>query len=120
MILLSKRIVLCENDKRKKKRKSENSRVLLTRLLSVSAHAAWADIATIAEVVSPKASDRAAFLEECKSGVFDDVGVAYRTFDSFKITGRIDKEVVGALPGLNFLCHNGEQAAVARGYLGDS
>lgn len=71
------------------------------------AHAAWADIATIAEVVSPKASDRAAFLEECKSGVFDDVGVAYRTFDSFKITGRIDKEVVGALPGLNFLCHNG-------------
>lgn len=51
---------------------------------------------------------RQAFLEECKRGAFDGVVAAYRTFDSFAITGKIDAEVVAALPRtLKFLAHNG-------------
>jgi glyoxylate reductase len=73
-----------------------------------SAHEAWADIATIATVYTPKSTSRAAFLQECASGAFDGCAVAYRTFDSFDITGRVDTELVSALPSsLRFICHNG-------------
>ncbi|PWW75695.1 hypothetical protein C7212DRAFT_352050 [Tuber magnatum] len=72
------------------------------------AHAYWNSLKDIAEIIVPKARDRAEFIEESKSGAFDDVLCAYRTFSSEAITGRIDEELVSALPkSLEFLCHNG-------------
>ncbi|KAJ6444847.1 glyoxylate reductase [Purpureocillium lavendulum] len=74
----------------------------------VHAHAAWASIADVAHVLRPQASNRADFIAECKSGALDGVIAAYRTFGSAKITGRIDGELLDALPkSFQFLCHNG-------------
>lgn len=74
-----------------------------------SAHVAWSTIADIAEIVQPEATNRPDFIAECKSGALDGVSVAYRTFDSANVTGRIDSELLDALPkSLKFLCHNGK------------
>lgn len=74
----------------------------------LSAHDAWATIASIAEVLTPKATNRDEFLQECKSGAFDGASVAYRTFDSVAVTGKIDSEVLNHMPkSLKFICHNG-------------
>lgn len=73
-----------------------------------SAHKAWSSIADLAEVLTPKSTERADFLAECAAGAFDGVAAAYRTFDSVSITGRVDAELLAALPAsLRFLCHNG-------------
>ena len=78
---------------------------------SYSAHSAWSEIASIADVVVPKSQNRHEFLEECKSGAFEGIGIAYRTFESVRITGRVDQELVKVLPqGLKFICHCGELA----------
>ncbi|KAK7723239.1 glyoxylate reductase [Diaporthe eres] len=62
----------------------------------------------LADIVVPKSTDRAGFLAEAASGAFDGCMVAYRTFGSVSITGRIDSELVLALPpSLSFICHNG-------------
>ncbi|KXH40192.1 D-isomer specific 2-hydroxyacid dehydrogenase [Colletotrichum simmondsii] len=72
------------------------------------AHDPWASLADVAEIIKPKATNRAEFLEECKSGVLDGVKAIYRTFASVHITGRIDAELVAALPSsVGFICHNG-------------
>lgn len=56
----------------------------------------------------PKSTDRADFLVEAASGAFDGCLVAYRTFGSVSITGRVDSELVLALPpSLKYICHNG-------------
>lgn len=50
-------------------------------------------------------------MKECRSGAFDKVVVAYRTFASVAITGLIDEELVQNLPtGLKFIAHNGLEA----------
>jgi glyoxylate reductase len=65
-------------------------------------------LSDIAELVTPKSTNRKDFIEECKSGAFDGVVVAFRTFESVHITGRIDKELVSNFPkSLKFLAHNG-------------
>ncbi|WYZ35285.1 hypothetical protein EsH8_I_001561 [Colletotrichum jinshuiense] len=72
------------------------------------AHDTWSDLGDIAEIIKPKATTRAEFLDECKSGALDGVVAIYRTFASVKITGRIDAELVAALPSsVGFICHNG-------------
>jgi len=77
-------------------------------IIAYSAHDTWSQIVAIADVLQPQARSRQEFIEECKSGAFDGVLVAYRTFDSCDITGRIDEEVVAVLPqSLSFICHNG-------------
>lgn len=59
-------------------------------------------------MVIPKATNRAEFIEECKSGILDGVDVAYRNFDSLELTGRIDAELLQVMPrSLKFICHNG-------------
>lgn len=74
----------------------------------ISAHSAWASVEEIADVLTPKSTNRADFLEEAASGAFDDCVAAYRTFDSFEVTGKIDGELLDALPrSLRFICHNG-------------
>ena len=62
----------------------------------------------IAEIITPNATNREEFLAECKSGRFDDVVAAYRTFPSVSITGIFDEELVQAIPkNWRFLAHNG-------------
>ena len=62
----------------------------------------------IADLITPKSTDRADFIKECQSGVFDGVVAAFRTFESAAITGRIDSELVANLPrSLKFIAHNG-------------
>ena len=78
----------------------------LTRLRS--AYSAWDGIAQIADIVTPQSTTRDGFLSEAASGAFDGASVAYRTFDSFSITGKVDAELLAALPSsLRFICHNG-------------
>lgn len=73
-----------------------------------SAGEAWAEIGKLADIVKPKSTNRASFLEEARSGAFDGCTVAYRTFESFDITGKVDEELLSALPqSLHFVCHNG-------------
>lgn len=80
----------------------------LTPPILASAHDAWKKIEEIAEVVEPKAIKRREFLDEAKSGAFDGVVAIYRTFASGLKTGRIDEEVLAALPeSLKFISHNG-------------
>ncbi|KAF4782173.1 D-isomer specific 2-hydroxyacid dehydrogenase [Colletotrichum scovillei] len=72
------------------------------------AHDTWASLADVAQIIKPKATNRAEFLEECKSGALDGVNAIYRTFASVHITGRIDAELIAALPSsVGFICHNG-------------
>ncbi|PGH00482.1 hypothetical protein AJ80_09173 [Polytolypa hystricis UAMH7299] len=72
------------------------------------AHQAWSGISDIADVIVPKAKNRKEFIEECKSGRFDNVVAAYRTFPSVDQTGLFDEELVKVLPtSLKFLAHCG-------------
>jgi hypothetical protein len=65
-------------------------------------------LSEIADLVAPSSTSREEFIEECKSGAFDGVVAAYRTFDSVTITGRIDSELLESLPkSLKFIAHNG-------------
>jgi D-3-phosphoglycerate dehydrogenase len=73
-----------------------------------SAHKDWSDLASIADVITPKSTNRADFIKESQGGAFDGVVAAYRTFQSVSITGLIDEELVSSLPkSLKYLSHNG-------------
>jgi hypothetical protein len=79
-----------------------------------SAHAAWASITELGEIIIPKSHGRSEFLDECKSGAFDGVTVAFRTFESFGTTGLIDEEIVSVLPkSLKYICHNGASRLIS-------
>jgi lactate dehydrogenase-like 2-hydroxyacid dehydrogenase len=77
----------------------------------------------MADVLTPQSTNRDDFLREAASGAFEGCVAAYRTFDSFRVTGRVDVELLAALPrSLRFVCHNGAgydqvdvQACTARG-----
>jgi lactate dehydrogenase-like 2-hydroxyacid dehydrogenase len=74
----------------------------------LSAHEAWNEIGKLATIIKPTATDRVSFLAEARSGAFDGCTVAYRTFESFDVTGKVDEEMLSALPSsLRFICHNG-------------
>lgn len=82
----------------------------------------WESLSSLATLVKPSATNRADFLQECRSGALEGVKAIYRTFSSVGVTGRIDGEVVGALgkEGLQvgFLCHNGVFDVQMRGRVG--
>ncbi|KAK4235035.1 D-isomer specific 2-hydroxyacid dehydrogenase [Achaetomium macrosporum] len=85
----------------------KQAKVLLLGVIE-HAHSAWDSVSEIADIVMPKSTNRAEFIEEAKSGAFEGCTAAYRTFDSFEITGRVDAELLEALPrSLRFICHNG-------------
>lgn len=72
------------------------------------AHQTWDSLSDVAELIEPQSTDRAEFIEECKSGKLDGVVAAYRTFPSVSITGMWDEELVNALPkSLKYCAHNG-------------
>ncbi|MCJ1483528.1 hypothetical protein MMC06_003696 [Schaereria dolodes] len=82
--------------------------LLLGKIDHKTAQEAFESLSSIATIVTPKATNRAEFIKECKSGAFDGVVAVYRTFSSVDITGRFDEELVSSLPkGLKFVCHNG-------------
>ncbi|KAJ4385441.1 glyoxylate reductase [Gnomoniopsis smithogilvyi] len=86
---------------------SSRPKVLLLGTIE-AAHAEWATIASRADILTPTATTRQTFLAECATGAFSGALVAYRTFDSVALTGRIDAELLAALPAsLRFICHNG-------------
>ncbi|KAL2133131.1 hypothetical protein VTI74DRAFT_2863 [Chaetomium olivicolor] len=85
----------------------ERPKVLLLGVIE-HAHSAWSIITSLATVLTPRSTNRSDFLAEARSGAFDGCVAAYRTFDSFDITGRVDAELLSALPAsLRFICHNG-------------
>ncbi|KEZ46767.1 Glyoxylate reductase [Scedosporium apiospermum] len=70
------------------------------------AHETWSSIGEIADIIVPKATNRDELIAECRSGAFDGVKVAYRTF--YSVTGLVDTELIAALPSsLRFICHCG-------------
>lgn len=78
------------------------------QLTPSSAHESWSSLGTVADIITPKSTSRPEFLQECASGALDGVVAIYRTFSSVKITGKIDAELVAALPpSVRFICHNG-------------
>lgn len=87
---------------------SSRPKVLLLGTIE-AAHTEWTtSITTQADILQPTSQTRTAFLAECATGAFDGALVAYRTFDSVALTGRIDTELLEALPSsLKFICHNG-------------
>ncbi|KAK0621710.1 D-isomer specific 2-hydroxyacid dehydrogenase [Bombardia bombarda] len=86
---------------------STRPRVLLLGVIE-HAQSAWASVREIADIITPNSTQRAGFLREASSGAFDECVVAYRTFDSFAVTGKVDAELIDALPrSLRFICHNG-------------
>jgi glyoxylate reductase len=73
-----------------------------------SAYEEWSSLSSIAEIIEPKSRSREEFIQECKTGTFDKVKAAYRTFMSVSITGLVDEELVAVLPkSLKFIAHNG-------------
>jgi hypothetical protein len=86
-----------------------------TNLIFYSAKKEFDALAEIADLVTPISKNREEFIEECKSGAFDGVVAAYRTFDSVTITGRIDSVLVESLPkSLKFIAHNGMSFALVK------
>ena len=82
--------------------------VYLPPLTSCSAHEEWKALSEVADIVLPKATNPAEFLEEVKSGAFDDILVIYRTFQSISITGLLDQNLIKILPeSIKFICHYG-------------
>ena len=71
-----------------------------------SAQESWKSLSSLGELVRPKSTERADFIEECRSGGLDGVTVAYRTAQSASITGLFDAELINALPkSWTFLAH---------------
>lgn len=80
----------------------------LTNISSEPARKDWESLSSIAELVTPKATNRGEFIQECQSGALDGVVAAYKTFGSKDITGRFDEELVKCLPeSWKFICNNG-------------
>ncbi|CAG8000076.1 unnamed protein product [Penicillium olsonii] len=72
------------------------------------AQSAWDALGQLAELVEPKATNRAEFIKECKDGKFDGVIALYRTIGSVNLTGLVDEELLGVLPkSLRYIAHCG-------------
>lgn len=55
-----------------------------------------------------KSTNRADFINEAKSGAFEGVVAAFRSFTSATITGRFDEEILSVMPkSFKFLAQNG-------------
>ncbi|MCJ1407656.1 hypothetical protein MMC19_001727 [Ptychographa xylographoides] len=82
--------------------------LLLGEIEHEDAEKDWRSLSNLAELVTPKATSRADFIKECESGELDGIVATFRTFSSVTITGRVDTELIQALPkSLKYICHNG-------------
>ncbi|KAH8653207.1 D-isomer specific 2-hydroxyacid dehydrogenase [Tricladium varicosporioides] len=67
----------------------------------------WDALKDVADPIVVKSTNRSDFLAEAKSGAFDGVVTAFRSFTSMSITGQFDSEILSSIPTLRFLCQNG-------------
>lgn len=81
-----------------------------------SATNSWNSLSSLADLVEPRARSRTEFIDECRGGTLENVLIIYRTFESVDMTGRMDKELVTALPtSVKFVCHNGASSYLLAG-----
>ncbi|KAL8873200.1 MAG: hypothetical protein Q9174_001302 [Haloplaca sp. 1 TL-2023] len=83
--------------------------LLLGEIEHQPAQTEFNSLSSIADIITPKSTTPADFLQECRSGAFNGTKAIYRTFHSVSITGRIEGEVVEALAkaGVRFISHCG-------------
>ncbi|KAJ6093564.1 D-3-phosphoglycerate dehydrogenase [Penicillium sp. IBT 16267x] len=68
----------------------------------------WRSLCDQVTLLEYNTGNRQEFLANCKSGLYDSVYGIFQGFDSLKITGPFNKEMVAALPeSLRFICHHG-------------
>ncbi|KAJ5247382.1 NAD-dependent D-isomer specific 2-hydroxyacid dehydrogenase, partial [Penicillium chermesinum] len=68
----------------------------------------WEGLSSILSLKEFPTGTREEFIQNCKSGQYDDVVVIYRSNTSNKITGNFDEEILSVLPkSLRYICHNG-------------
>ncbi|KAL1994151.1 hypothetical protein VTN49DRAFT_2820 [Thermomyces lanuginosus] len=74
----------------------------------VHARAEWEALSTLVTLKEFPEGGREKFLQNCKSGQYDDVIAIYRSNISTKHTGPFDRELISALPkSVKYICHNG-------------
>ncbi|OXV05795.1 hypothetical protein Egran_06437 [Elaphomyces granulatus] len=72
------------------------------------ARAEWESLSSLLVLKEFLQGTREEFLENCKSGKYNDVVVIYRSNVSTQVTGPFDEELVSVLPdSLKYICHNG-------------
>ncbi|KAL7919233.1 D-isomer specific 2-hydroxyacid dehydrogenase [Trichoderma austrokoningii] len=72
------------------------------------AKAEFEKLSEVADVVQVTTGTRDEFIRDCDNGKYDNVVAISRTYDSVKITGRFDAELVSHLPSsIKFISHNG-------------
>lgn len=80
---------------------------MITDLL-LSATKDWEALSKIADLIVVTSTNRVDFIKEAKSGVFEGVVAAFRSFTSLGITGVFDEEILSVMPStFKFLCQNG-------------
>ncbi|GAM88474.1 hypothetical protein ANO11243_065070 [Dothideomycetidae sp. 11243] len=66
----------------------------------------WTSLCSIAEIITPTATNRASFMSEARNGAFDGCIAVYRTLPSISLTGRFDADLLLSLPSsLRFIAH---------------
>lgn len=72
------------------------------------AKAEFEKLSEVADVVQVTTGTRDEFIRDCDNGKYDNIVAVSRTYDSVKITGRFDAELVSHLPSsIKFISHNG-------------
>ncbi|KAM0513493.1 hypothetical protein ACHAPE_007755 [Trichoderma viride] len=72
------------------------------------AKAEFEKLSEVADVVQVTTGTRDEFIRDCDNGKYDNIVAISRTYDSVKITGRFDAELVSHLPSsIKFISHNG-------------
>ncbi|KAF2098060.1 putative hydroxyisocaproate dehydrogenase [Rhizodiscina lignyota] len=68
----------------------------------------WESLSSILTLKEFPSGGRDKFLDNCKSGLYDDVVAIYRSNASTAHTGLFNEELISALPkSLKYICHNG-------------
>ncbi|KAL7894149.1 D-isomer specific 2-hydroxyacid dehydrogenase [Trichoderma sp. SZMC 28014] len=72
------------------------------------AKAEFEKLSEVADVTQVTTGTRDEFIRDCDNGKYDNIVAISRTYDSVKITGRFDAELVSHLPSsVKFISHNG-------------
>ncbi|KAJ5450505.1 2-hydroxyacid dehydrogenase [Penicillium daleae] len=68
----------------------------------------WEALSSILTLKEFPSGTREEFIENCKSGQYDDVVAIYRSNTSNKYTGNFNEELLSVLPkSIRYICHNG-------------
>ncbi|KAJ5167197.1 2-hydroxyacid dehydrogenase [Penicillium canariense] len=68
----------------------------------------WEALSSILTLKEFPSGNREEFIQNCKTGQYDDVVAIYRSNTSNKFTGNFDAELLSVLPkSVRYICHNG-------------